>query len=214
MTIDVFHDTVCPWCRIGKAHLKNALSQWEGEEPEVAYHAFFLNPDIPEEGYDFSEYMRAKGGGQVPLEQWFDAPRRMGREAGLTFNFESITRAPNSTRSHELIALTPEEHREEMIDALYTAYFEHGRDIGSLDVLLEIAEEQGLDPDRVTAELENRTMRERIHAEYRAAGRIGVTGVPFFVINRRLAFSGAQKPETVLEVLREATERSDISAEG
>ncbi len=96
MRIDVFHDIACPWCRIGKAHLQDALDKWDGEPVEVHYHPFFLNPSIPPEGYPFKAYMLAKGGGSVPLEQWFAAPREMGQRAGMTFNFEQIEHAPNT----------------------------------------------------------------------------------------------------------------------
>jgi predicted DsbA family dithiol-disulfide isomerase len=171
MIIDVYHDTVCPWCRIGKAHLRKALADWDGEPISVRYRTFFLNQDIPDEGHDFAEYMNAKGGGKVPLEEWFARPREMGTQAGLEFNFEKITRAPNSTRSHELIAFAPEEYKEQVIDALYDAYFRDGRDIGSTEELLSIAEEAGLDPSGAREALESRSFREAVLAEYDEARR-------------------------------------------
>jgi predicted DsbA family dithiol-disulfide isomerase len=206
MRIDVFHDTVCPWCRIGKANLRLALQEWTGGPVEVGFHAFFLNPDIPEEGYDFAEYMTAKGGGQVPLEQWFARPRELGAKAGLTFSFESISRAPNSTRSHELIALAPEDRREQIIDALYDAYFEHGRDIGDPEVLLAVAEEQGVSDEGVIEGLRDRRMRDRVLAENEEAHKLGVTGVPFFVFERSYGLSGAHPPKSLLEVMKKSLE--------
>jgi predicted DsbA family dithiol-disulfide isomerase len=200
MRIDVYHDTVCPWCRIGKAHLKQAIATWEGEPIDLHYRTFFLNPDIPEEGHDFAAYMNKKGGGQVPLEQWFARPREMGAAAGLEFHFERITRAPNSTKSHELIALTPEDDREAMIDALYDAYFRDGRDIGDLAVLLEIAEARGLDRAATAVALKAGEKREQVLAEYEEARALGVTGVPFFVFNQRAGVSGAQPPAVFAEV--------------
>lgn len=206
MRIDVFHDTACPWCRIGKAHLKAALAQWDGAPVMVAYHTFFLNAAIPAAGYPFHEYMQAKGGGQVPLEQWFAAPREMGRRAGLTFNFERITHAPNTLLSHQLIMLTPEDGREAMIDALYAAYFEHGQDIGSLDVLTAVAAAQGMDSVAMRARLAAGEGREAVLADAAQASALGISGVPFFVFNNALAFSGAQPPETILRVMRQAAE--------
>jgi predicted DsbA family dithiol-disulfide isomerase len=208
MRVDLYHDTVCPWCRIGKRHLALALEQWAGEPVEVHYHTFFLNPDIPPEGFDFRAYMRAKGGGQVPLEGWFDAPRRMGAAVGLTFNFERIERAPNSLLSHRLIALTPPDQQIAMIDALYAAYFEHGRDIGELDTLIEIAREVGLDGEATRARLLTDEASDAVLADAQAGARIGVTGVPFFVLNQRYAFSGAQPPEVILDVLRQVAAQS------
>jgi len=200
MRIDVFHDTACPWCRIGKAHLQQALARWNGERVEVHYHTFFLNPSIPEGGYPFREYMQAKGGGQVPLEEWFSAPRQMGERVGLTFNFDRIEKAPNTMLSHQFIALIPD---ETIIDAVYAAYFEHGRDIGSIDVLTAIAADHGHDADAIRTRLEAGDMRDEVRADAAWGIRLGVTGVPFFVINQRLAFSGAQSSETILDILRQ-----------
>lgn len=210
MQIDVFHDTVCPWCRIGKAHLKTALSRWDGEPVTVQYHTFFLNPNIPPQGYNFREYMHAKGGGQVPLEQWFFAPREMGAKAGLSFNFEAITHAPNSTLSHQLIALAPDEHREEVIDALYTAYFEEGRNIGDLAVLVDIAVAHGFDAATIQQHLQTGLKQADVLADARYGAQIGVTGVPFFVVDRRLAFSGAQPPEVILDVMKQAISMKEL----
>jgi len=204
MKIDVYHDTVCPWCRIGKAHLKQALEQWQGEDVEVEYHTFFLNPNIPPEGHDFVEYLTAKGGGQMTMEDWFARPREMGKQVGLIFNFDKIQRAPNSTLSHQLILLAPEDKQEAVIDAVYDAYFEYGKNIGDIDVLLDIAEEVGLDADTTREQLEANAKQAEVMSDVKRAYQIGVQGVPFFVVNNRLAFSGAHPPETIIEVMEEA----------
>lgn len=201
MKVDVFHDTVCPWCRIGKRHLELALAEWEGGPVEVNYRTFFLNDDIPAEGYDFRPYMQAKGGGHIPLEQFFEAPRQMGAKVGLTFDFEAIERAPNSKLSHQLIYLTPEEARKAMVDAVYEAYFEEGRDIGDLAVLLEIAAAQGLDVAATRQALERGAAKAIVEADNRWAKQQGISGVPFFIFEDRYAFSGAQPPHMIKRVL-------------
>jgi len=203
--IDIFHDTVCPWCRIGKQHLKLALQQWTDEPVTIRYHTFFLNSSIPLEGYPFREYMQAKLGGRVPLEQLFGAPQQAGAKVGLTFNFEAITQAPNSTLSHQLIFLTPDDQREAMIDALYAAYFEHGQDIGKLDVLVDVARTQGLDADVIRTKLQAGEGRQAVLDDADQAHRLGINGVPFFVFNNRLAFSGAQPVSVMLDVLKQAS---------
>lgn len=202
MQIDVYHDTVCPWCRIGKRHLELALQDWD-EPVSVTYHSFFLNPDIPPEGHDFQPYMRAKGGGRMELEGFFDAPRQRGAAVGLTFNFEDITRAPNSTQSHQLIAITPEDGRAAMADAVYAAYFEHGRDIGDIDVLLDIAEAEGLGREEARARLEAGEGLDTVQADVATARQLGISGVPFFVINNKYGFSGAQPPEAMRDILEQ-----------
>jgi predicted DsbA family dithiol-disulfide isomerase len=204
MEIDVYQDTVCPWCRIGKAHLNAALAQWQGEPVTVRYRTFFLNDQIPAEGYEFRSYMQAKGGGRVPLEQFFDAPRRAGAAAGLVFDFERIERAPNSECSHRLIALAPEEQREAILDAVYAAYFEHGQDIGDIAVLLDIAAAHGMDRAATEAQLRRDDAAAAVRAEAREAHELGVTGVPFFVFNGRYGLSGAQPPHVILQALEMA----------
>jgi predicted DsbA family dithiol-disulfide isomerase len=210
IVIDVFHDTVCPWCRIGKAHLKQALTHWNGAPVEIRYRTFFLNEGIPAGGHDFRAYMLAKGGGRMRLEDFFDAPRRMGAKAGITFNFEAITRAPNSTDSHRLIALTPADGKEAMIDALYAAYFEYGRDIGDLDVLVEIAAAQGMDADTVRAWLLGDEARAEVLAEAHMAQQNGISGVPFFIFGNRFALSGAQPPELMLRALQQTADFAGV----
>lgn len=201
MQIDVFQDTVCPFCRIGKKHLELALERWQGEPVEVRYRSFFLNPGIPAEGYEFGPYMLAKGGGRMKLEDFFDAPRRMGEAVGLTFNFEQIGRAPNTLLSHRLIALAPDDKRRAVIDTVYSAYFEFGRDIGDLDVLVDIAATCGLDAGETRRRLLSDEATDQVEADMDFAHRAGITGVPFFVLNDRYAFSGAQPPEVILRVM-------------
>ena len=203
LTIDIFHDTVCPWCRIGKAHLQQALQDWDGPPVQINYRTFYLNPNLPPQGQDFKATMLAKGGGAVDLEQFFAAPRAAGARAGLVFNFEDITRAPNSTLSHQLINLTAPEERAAMIDAVYAAYFEHGRDIGDLDTLLDIAAAQGLDREETRAQLAAGAGLETVYDDLAFARHNGISGVPFFVINNQYAFSGAQPPAMMRRVLEQ-----------
>ena len=203
MRIDVYQDIACPWCRIGKRHLELALVGWDGADAEVRYHPFFLNPAIPGEGYPFREYMRAKGGGQVPLEAFFAAPRDRGADVGLIFDFEAITKAPNTSLAHQLVALAPAEKQAAVVDALYDAYFEQGEDIGKLDVLAGIAREQGLDEDAVREKLAAGAATADVERAVARAQAIGITGVPFFVIDDHYAFSGAQPPAVIRRVLEQ-----------
>lgn len=193
MHIDVFHDTACPWCRIGKKNLFDALEAWDGLPVSLAFRTFFLNPNVPEGGVDFATYMNDTKG--VPLESMFEGPRRMGEEAGLTFNFEALSIAPNTVLSHRMIALTPDEKTLGVIDAIYAAYFEHGRNISTLETLLTIAEEQGLDVDAMRTQLESDAALERVMTEYQQAQQIGITGVPAFVVGQKYLVTGAQPPE-------------------
>lgn len=207
MHIDLFSDTVCPWCRIGKRHLELALAEWARETAEpvtLRYRSFFLDPTTPPEGRDFRGHMTAKGGGRVPLEQFFAAPRERGAAVGLTFNFEAIEKAPNTLLSHRLVYITPEPQRGALLDALYAAYFEFGRDIGDRDVLVDVAAAVGLDAAETRTQLAGDTGAAEVMADVAFARQVGITGVPFFIFNERVAFSGAQPPDVILRVLRQA----------
>lgn len=203
MQIDLFHDTACPWCRIGKRHLQLALAQWDGEPVSVRYRTFFLNERIPAAGAEFKPYMNAKVGGRIPLEQMFAGPSQAGERAGLRFDFEAITRAPNTLLSHRLIALAPDSHKEAVIDAVYAAYFEQGRDIGDLEVLVDIAGAAGLERADLRDLLRSDAATEQVQADARWAQQAGISGVPFFIVNERYAWSGAQPPEAILQTLRQ-----------
>lgn len=206
MKIDIFADTVCPWCRIGKRHLELALEKWAGEAVEVRYRSFFLDPTIPAEGSNFREHMLAKGGGRMSLEDFFAAPRQRGAAVGLTFNFEDIEKAPNTMPSHRLVYLVPADKRGEVLDAIYAAYFEHGRDIGDIGVLVDIAAVHGLNGSRVREALAGDTATAEVLTDVEFARQAGISGVPFIIFNDKYAFSGAQPPESILRVMEQVAE--------
>ncbi len=208
MQIDLFADTVCPWCRLGKRHLELALAGWAGEPVTVRYRSFFLDPTIPAEGNDFRAHMTAKGGGRVALEQFFAAPRERGAAVDLTFNFEAIDKAPNTMLAHRLAYLAPEARRSELLDALYAAYFEHGRDIGDAAVLVEVAAACGLDGATIAAALAGDEGTADVLADVAFARQAGISGVPFFIFNDKYAFSGAQPPAMIRRVLEQVASQT------
>ncbi|MEL6310244.1 MAG: DsbA family oxidoreductase [Chloroflexota bacterium] len=213
MQIDVYHDIACPWCRIGKAHLQAAIAQWDAAESvTITYHPFFLNANIPAEGADFVQYMLAKGNYRMALEDFFTAPREMGKQAGITFNFEAIEYAVNTLNAHRLVSFVAEDAQPALIDALYAAYFEHGQNVGDVDVLADIAARCGHDRTAVYTRLMSDENKDIVQKSMYRARQIGITGVPFFVMNERLAFSGAQPAETILRVMKQATERTHNEA--
>lgn len=181
MHIDIVQDTVCPWCRIGKQHLKLALAEWDGEPVTVRYLPYFLNPNTPVEGEDFRETMQSKFRGGN-LEQMFEGPTRAGAAVGLTFNFDKVTRMPNTFLSHRLVALTPDAQKEAMVEALYKAYFEDGQDVGDLDVLLDVAETLGLDRAEYDALLKSDAAQEEVAQNVQQMQQVGISGVPFFIL--------------------------------
>lgn len=207
MNIDVYHDTVCPWCRIGKAHLDRAIAQWGGEPVTVDWHPFFLQPEMPEAGRDFAAHMAAlKGDGN--LKPLFQSVVDAGAACGVAFDFERVGRAPNTLLSHCLIAAAPDERHEAVLDALHTAYFEQSGDIGDIEVLLAIAEAQGMDREATRAALaDGSPLRRDVAGQAEWARSQGMGGVPFFVIDDALAVSGAQPTSSLLAAMQEAVAR-------
>jgi predicted DsbA family dithiol-disulfide isomerase len=207
MIIDVYQDTVCPWCRIGKANLMRALEVWENEQPvTIRWHAFQLDPTTPPEGRDFKQSIQEKMGGADRLKQIFEQLTQAGAASGLTFNYEKVTRSPNTLLSHQLISLAPENQKLQLIDAIYAAYFEDGRDIGSLDVLLAIAEEVNLDAIALREQLLADTALDAVKADLASAQNYAIRGVPYFILDGKLAVSGAQASEGFLRALKQAAE--------
>ena len=210
MYVDVFQDTVCPWCRVGQKHLTDALARWDGEVVEVRYHPFLLQPDLPAEGKDFRAHMTAIGGG-ANIEPMLQRVCDAGAACEVTFNFDKVSRMPNTLLSHCLIALAPVDRQDDVVEAIHTAYFEDGKDIGDIQTLLNIAETTSLGIDRaeLAEALHDETLRTKIADEAEWARRQGITGVPFFVINETYALSGAQPPGTLLAALNQAARDID-----
>ncbi len=200
ITIDVVHDTVCPWCRIGKRHLTDAIAHWEGEPPLVRWHPFFLNPSMPAGGVDFRSYM-ASIKGDANVEPMILAVTNAGTRAGLGFNWDRVRMAPNTLLSHALIHAAPQDTRNDILDAIHLEYFERGGDIGSRAQLAQIARNYGVD----AARLDDQDHLDAIAGRAEAARYQGISGVPTFLFDGRAAISGAQPPSVLLAAIEEAS---------
>ena len=208
MQIDVFHDTVCPWCRIGKKHLFNALSQYEREAVEIRWHPFLLDNSVPNEGYEFRNFMQQrKCLSPQQLQQMFDYTRRMGEAAGVTLDFEKVRLAVNTTLSHRLIELTSESLKSKVVEAIYHAYFEEGLNLGSVDNLISIAQSCGIDSPELAEQLNDKNARDAIVIKSDKARSLGINSVPFFIINNEVKISGSQSKETFLSQLAVSSEQ-------
>ncbi|NGQ97350.1 DsbA family oxidoreductase [Brevibacillus sp. SYP-B805] len=207
MIIDIFQDTVCPWCRIGKKHLLDAIRAWEGDTIQVRYRTFFLDPSIPKEGLPFREAMAALKGPQA-VDQLLRHVTEAGKASGVTFHFDKVRYRPNTYASHTLLKLAPEGKAAELVEAVFQAYFEEGRDIGNLDVLVDIGAQCGLDAEAVREAIESDRMKDEIAADLALARELQITGVPFFVIDNKLALSGAHPVENFLRAFRRVAEEA------
>ena len=217
LAIDIISDVVCPWCFVGKRRMEAALRLYRergGAEPKLTWHPFQLNPDMPPEGVDRDEYVRRKFGAER-AGQVYGRIAAAGGEVGIPFDFAKVTRQPNTLAAHSLIALAIDAGKQDaVVEAFFRAFFLEGRDLTSAETLAEVAVGAGLDEGDVKVFLGSANARAHIEAEDKQARRIGVEGVPFFIFNRRLAVSGAQAPEVLLEAMLEAEKEPAPSAAG
>ena len=205
LIIDIVSDVVCPWCYVGKKHLEAALAEMPEIDAVVRWHPFQLDPTIPPEGLDRKAYMRQKFGDDGRLEAAHQRLEVLGAQNGIGFQFGAITRSPNTLDAHRLIRWAGDAGLQDtMVQSLFQAYFEEGRDIGDRAVLALIAERAGLEADAIFERLGSDDDAENISIEIAEAGRIGVTGVPFFILAQKLAVSGAQPADVLIDAIRQA----------
>jgi predicted DsbA family dithiol-disulfide isomerase len=200
--IDIVSDTICPWCFIGKRRLEAALRQHGAGEPvTIAWRPYQLNPDMPRDGLDRRDYLEAKFGGPERAKAAYDRVRRVGAGVGIDFQFDRIPRTPNTIASHRLVHRAGRHGRqEEVVEALFRAYFLEGRDVGSLDTLVEVAAAAGLPADEIRAYLASDEDVELVRGFDAQARGMGIDGVPCFIFNNQYALSGAQEPALFLKV--------------
>lgn len=191
--LDILADPICPWCLIGKRLLENALAARPDHPFAIAWHPFQLNPDMPRQGMDRRAYLEAKFGGKAEAARIYAEIDEKARAAGLELNLAAITRTPNTLDAHRLIHWAGIEHKQGVVvDALFAAYFQDGRDIGDAGVLADIAAAAGMEGDMVArllaSDADADTIRDR---DAHARGR-GVTGVPTFIVAEHHVLIGAQ----------------------
>jgi predicted DsbA family dithiol-disulfide isomerase len=194
MRIDIYSDTVCPWCYLGKRRFDLAVAARPQYEPVVVWRPFELNPDVPVEGVDRETYMAAKMPDQARLEQAHAELERLGEASGIHFRFELIGRIPNTRRSHLLIAHAARRGLQAAVkDRIMRAYFEEGCDIGDPDVLVRLAVEVGLSAADARNALILRVGQDGVVAAERHAAVLGITGVPTYIFDGQYTISGAQE---------------------
>lgn len=207
LNIDVISDVVCPWCYVGKRRLEGALEMWAQQHPDVApmvrWHTFQLNPDLSPEGADRDSYVRAKFGERA--DTVYERVKEVGLSVGIDFAFDEITRQPNTLAAHTLVAESePGEAQERMVEALFRAYFLEGRDLTDAGTLLDIAALAGMSRELAEECLQDPARHAQTQAADQAAREMGITGVPFFIFNRKVGVSGAHESESLFEAMQQA----------
>jgi predicted DsbA family dithiol-disulfide isomerase len=202
ISIDMISDVICPWCFLGKRRLDKAIALVPELSVEVNFRPFFLDATIPAEGLDRQQYMVAKFG-EERLKTIHDPLIAAGKEDGVPYAFDKITRTPSSMNAHRLIRWAHLIGSQRTVkEALFMAYWSWGQDISDIEVLKTIAIVNGLNGPEVAEELATDRDKKEVLEEAQLAQQIGVTGVPTFVVNRKYGATGAQPVEALVALLR------------
>lgn len=206
MQIEIYSDVVCPWCFVGKRRLERALeTAGYAQQAHIAWRPFQLNPTMPKEGMDRRVYLDAKFGGAEARRAIEERVAKAGEADGIVFAFDRIERTPNTFDAHRLIWFAGQQGcQDEIAEALFHSYFTKGREIGSLKSLAEIASDCGINREEIERFLARDRAVQEVRAEEAIGHRLGIRGVPYFVLNGRISISGAQPPDIFVSAFQQA----------
>jgi predicted DsbA family dithiol-disulfide isomerase len=202
LQIEVVFDLVCPWCYLGTHRLRRMLRSRPDILADISWRPFLLNPDIAPGGVSRQDYLLRKFGGEDRARRLHATIAEIGRAEGLRFAFDRIKRIPPSLDAHRLVRLAD---RQGLADAavqrLFEAYFAEGQDIGDQGVLVGLGASLGMEAVALRRTLAGLQETEAVHADNLRAHRLGINGVPCFVVQGRHAIAGAQEPEVLERLL-------------
>ena len=205
LQVDIIADLVCPWCYLGKRRLDDALLAVHGPSV-VSWYPFQLNPAMPEAGMGFSEYLAARFGDPETLQPALAHLTAAGAAEGIRFRFDRITHIPNTLNAHRVMKLAEREgiNASGLAEDILRGFFEDGLDISKRDVLVDIGDRSGLSSTSINRTLDDEASRQSVLSQEAQVRRSGVTGVPDFLINKRLFVIGAQSTESLVNVFDRA----------
>jgi predicted DsbA family dithiol-disulfide isomerase len=204
LMIEIYSDVVCPWCYVGKRRLERALAQ-VGRDIRTTWRPFQLNPTMPKDGMDRRTYLEAKFGSLDAFHQMEGHVLAAGAAERIPFTFEKVARTPNTFLAHRLIWHAEQQGcQDAVVESLFRGYFTEGADIGSVPVLGQLAGRAGLDAAVVESFLHSEEGATEVKAEEAAGHRLGIRGVPYFVINGTVSISGAQPPNIFVSAIQQA----------
>ncbi|MEC4115112.1 DsbA family oxidoreductase [Myroides pelagicus] len=212
MKVEIWSDVMCPFCFVGKKNFENALAQLPFKDKiEVEWKSFQLDPDLPVEGLDMStkEYLaNRKGMPEQQIQGMLDHLQQAGSAVGIEFN-QDRSIPVNTIRAHRLSHYAQERGKgNEIEEALFFAHFTAGKNVGDIEVLASLAEQIGLNATEVKAFLATDEQVDEVTADITEAKALGISGVPFFVLDRKYGISGAQPTEAFVEALTQAFHES------
>ncbi|MCZ2402846.1 DsbA family oxidoreductase [Paenarthrobacter sp. Z7-10] len=207
MKVEIWSDVACPWCYIGKRRFEAALATFpHKDEVEVQWRSYQLDPSLPEhyDGTELAYLSERKGMAEDQLRGMFAHVTEQAAGVGLRYDFGKVVVA-NSFGAHQLLHLAAAHGQADGVkEALLSGHFEHGEDIGSRGFLVRTGTHLGLDPEEINQALDSERYADDVRQDFEEARSLGVTGVPFFVIDRTYGISGAQPSELFTQALNEA----------
>jgi len=204
-TVEIWADIVCSWCYVGKRHLEAALQGFGEDDVEIVWRSFELDPTLPADaGSADEELARRRGLTIAEARAMHEETERMGAEIGIRFDFARARRG-NTFDAHRVLHMAQAEGRQAgMMDRLLAAYFSEGEPIGDRDALARLAGAAGLDAAAVAAMLAGDDYAADVRGDEREAAELGISAVPFFVIDRRFGLAGAHPAETLRQAIEQA----------
>ena len=207
MKVEIWSDVMCPWCYIGKRKFEKALEQFpQKDRIEVEWKSFQLNPDMKTDPTkSIVEYLAdAKGFTVDHATQMLDHVTNIAAEVGLEYHMDKTVLA-NSFDSHRFIQFAKKNKKGDAAEEqLFHAYFTEGKNTADHDTLVDLGVKIGLNADEVKNVLDSNQFAEDVRKDVYEAQQVGARGVPFFVLDRKYAVSGAQQTETFLGALQKS----------
>lgn len=202
MRFDIWSDVVCPWCYLGWRRFNKALEKVGGEDIEVVWHAYQLDPGAPEQAEPLRPSLERKYGPNS-FDQMTGRLIGLGKEEGIEYNFEDA-KSMNTLRAHELLAWAAENGKQsELMERIFHDYFTNGADMNNDKVLIDAATSVGLDGDMAGEVIASRSYKDAVAADIAQAQAVGISGVPAFVINQQFLISGAQETEQFVRAIEQ-----------
>lgn len=205
LTIEMVSDLVCPWCWLGLRRIQSAISLVDDVEVELLFRPFELDPTIPQGGVNYRDYMARKFGPETEDSRWATMRQALidyGEAEDIPYNFSELRHRPNSFDAHRLVRWAQGQNKgAEAKEALFSAYFEHARDIGDHDVLADIGESIGLERDIVEKLLASDADIKETREEEELFRQMGISGVPTYIAMRRIAVQGAESAEKLAKFI-------------
>jgi predicted DsbA family dithiol-disulfide isomerase len=211
ITVDVVSDVACPWCYVGKRRLEAAIEQWQGAEIVVNWHPYQLDPTMPEEGFTRDEYLVNKFGSIEKMQSMTDHLTAVGKEVGIDFDFGENWMSVNTLHLHQLLHVAGQEgFKDQLKERFLMAYFVELDRLNNKEVLYSILSDFGWESNKVDAVINDKEIATKVQQQIAHSQKIGVTGVPYFIINNKYAISGAQPSSVFLEAFNKLSSIESI----